>query len=204
MRCAARAQRLRRTGERQANRTMDAETRQSAGSYAPTAAAIMCRNVSCALGQPADHAWCVEARAHPSSAFVVQPTRAIALRFGAGIQRAGLAMESGTSDISRYDRQCDVTLSADPGELQWRAALVLSNANVCVQASTGGRALIRSTAVSASPCRLSRAARWSVRQRDLWSWSRRQQAMWHVPAAHVTVPGTATRMRRCRRPPQPQ
>ncbi|CAE6686078.1 hypothetical protein ABQY74_000185 [Xanthomonas sp. WHRI 7064] len=42
-------------------------------------------------------------------------------------------MESGTSDISRYDRPCDVTLSADPGELQWRAALVLSNADACVQ-----------------------------------------------------------------------
>lgn len=42
-------------------------------------------------------------------------------------------MESGTSDSSRYDRQCNVTLSADPGDLQWRAALVLSNADACVQ-----------------------------------------------------------------------
>ncbi|CAD7374006.1 hypothetical protein [Xanthomonas arboricola] len=55
------------------------------------------------------------------------------------------------SESSRYDRQCDVTLSADPGELQWRAALVLSNANACVQASTGGRALIRSTVISTVP-----------------------------------------------------
>ncbi|NJC02589.1 hypothetical protein GGR63_002536 [Xanthomonas sp. 3272] len=168
---------------------------------------------------------CRSPNASKRSAFVVQPTRAIALRFGAGTQRAGLAMESGISDSSRYDRPCDVTLSADPGELQWRAALVVSNANACVQASTGGRALIRSTVISTVPtvggmlplasgpgrrqflqarAGLSRAARWSVRQRDLWSWSRRQQAMWHVPAAHVTVPGTATRMRRCQRPPQPQ
>ncbi|PPU82187.1 hypothetical protein [Xanthomonas hortorum] len=57
---------------------------------------------------------------------------AIAPWFGAVIQRVGLAMERGTSDSRRYDRRRNLTLGADPGEMEWREVLVLSTADVCI------------------------------------------------------------------------
>lgn len=151
MRCAARAQRLRCTGERQANRTMGGATRQSAGSCAPTATAIARRNVLCSLGQLADHAWCVEARAHPSVLHSLSNPR-VQSHYG---WRRYPAWRIGNGKRDERHQPLRPAVRCHVERRSWRIAMARGVGAVqrgCLcPASTGGRALIRSTVIGTVP-----------------------------------------------------